>query len=216
MSSVITDELMEMLSARGAREAEVARALLTENPNLGITAYVIAGDVISAERATEMVKDGVPAAKALNLIGSYARFQWAVDNLPRKVLLKMLPRLWSGADPDDTKPEYLELWYEAWNSNCQGAVYDDGRNELPWGELTIFRGQSMASPVGISWTLDRGVARKFAFTGGGRGRISDGVILTGRVMAGAVLAYITGRNESEVIADPENVTVVRRQRVSAL
>lgn len=208
---MITDELWERFIPRANREAELANALLKESPKLGpITAFVMAGDMASAEGATELVRSGVSPARALNFVGSYARFQWAIDNLPRKTLLKKLPSLWSGADPDDTKPEYLELWYEAWNANCQGAVLDDEQNELPHGILTVYRGQPKSGARGISWTRDINTARKFSRTGGGRGAISDGVVLRAKVSAGDVLAYITGRGESEVIVDPQDLTNIRR------
>jgi hypothetical protein len=202
----ITDEQWSRFTARIGREAELASRLLRENPRLGVTAYVMAGDILSAEGATELVRSGVRPEEALNFVGSYARFQWAVDNLPRKALFKRLPSLWSGADPDDTKPEYLALWYEAWNDNCQGALLDDKRKECPHGKLTIYRGQ-VGPTLGISWTLDINIARKFARTGGLRGTATGGVILRATVMAGDVMAYITGRGESEIIVDPEDLTL---------
>ena len=92
------------------RRQEIAKDLIAKGTPF-LTALVMSGDIISAETATELVKNGMDAEEAIDFIGSYARFDWAVKNLPRPRLLTLLPELWVAADPDDTKPEYLELWH---------------------------------------------------------------------------------------------------------
>lgn len=205
----ITAEQWGMFLDRERRIVEVTKALVKDNQRLGVTAYVIAGDIVSAEKATELVESGARPEEVVNYIGSYARFDWAVKNLPRAYLFKRLPELWSGSDPDDTNPEYLQLWREAYAANCFGALYDDRCKELPHGVLTLYRGQPEGAPLGISWTRDIGIARKFARSGGLRETIADGVVLKAKVSAGVCMAYITGRGESEVIVDPDDLEGVR-------
>lgn len=187
----------EFLSAERRRN-EIAVELIAKGIPT-ITAIVMAGDIYSAEQATELVRNGTPAEDALHYVGSYARFDWAVTNLPKPTLFKMLPELWTGADPDDTKPEYLALWKEAYAANGSKMIYD--KHWLSSGKLTAFRGQ-IGDKVGISWTLDKETAKKFAATGGSRQTIRGGRILTRIVKRSDVLAYLTGRGESEVIIDP--------------
>lgn len=161
-----------------------------------LTAYVIAGDIYSAEMATNMVADGMPPEEALHFVGSYARFDWAIKNLPRAVLFERLPELWIGADPDDTNPEYLALWHEAYEANGNRPIYDG--KPFPRGKQVIYRGQVGDVP-GISWTLEYAIAHKFAMTGGGRQGVEGGKVLRKVIVRKDILAYLTGRDESEVI-----------------
>src|SRR5437870_1565200 len=128
MMADIDPETWNRIMEREKSVNEVAAELLSENPNLGISAYVIAGDILSAERATELLEQKKLTPKqALNLVGSYARFDWAVKHLQKRTLFKMLPELWRGADPDDAKPEYLTLWREAWKRNGRRMITDNGK-----------------------------------------------------------------------------------------
>lgn len=183
------------------RQEEIRAELLEKNPNLGISAFVIAGDIFSAEKATKRVQEGMPAEEALNYIGSYARFDWSVKNLQKPILLPMLPKLWSGSDPDDTNQEYLQLWKDAWKLNGRKTVCD-GKKLPRRKKLRIFRGQAKDATVGFAWTLDVTIARKFAMTGGLRGMIKNGIVLEDVVSPDNVYGYITGRGESEIITDP--------------
>lgn len=189
------DELM----ADQERRMVLAQPLIKQGTPV-LTAYIIAGDLLSAERADKMVAGGWAPSKALNYVGSYARFDWAVKNLPEKELFAMLPRLWRGADPDDTNPEYYALWQKAWVANGKETILDD--EPLPKGKLTVYRGQIGTESRGISWTLDKKVAETFASSGGGRVRVQGGVILKRKIQSKHVLAYLTERGESEVILTP--------------
>lgn len=162
-----------------------------------LSAVVMAGDLQSMRRVDEMVasKEAKPV-DVVWFIGSYARFDWATKNLSRSVLLRMLPRLWVASDPDDSKPEYLELWHQAFIK--RGKIVTDGK-PLPQAK-TMYRGQ-VGNTLGISWTLDRSVAEKFAKTGGGRGVVRGGKVLKRKFNRHAVLAYLTSRGEQEVIID---------------
>lgn len=195
----------EFLSAERRRNEIHADLMMEGIPT--ITAIVMAGDIYSAEQATELIRNGTPAEDALHYVGSYARFDWAVSNLPKPTLFKMLPELWTGADPDDTKPEYLALWKEAYAANKNKIIQDEpGKIETLLTNANsplfkVYRGQ-IGDNVGISWTLDKKIAKTFAATGGGRQTIRGGRILTRIVKRSDVLAYLTGRGESEVIIDP--------------
>lgn len=170
-----------------------------------ITAYIIAGDRLSAERAEELVKTGTSAVEASVFVGSYARFEFIVNhykqgNISSEEFFKLLPREWSACDPDDTNREYLQLWKEAFER--YGRI-ETGKPLKKDKILTIYRGQrSQDSQLGVSWTLRRAIARKFARGAALRQRAMDGVILKARISQSQVLAYLTQRGEEEVIVDP--------------
>src|SRR5262249_30095411 len=76
---------------------------------------------------------------------------------------------------------------------------------LPHGDgFTIFRGQSRSRPTGISWTMRRETAERFAFDS--RYPRREPVILRGYVVREDVLGYFIGREEEEVIVDPTRLT----------
>jgi hypothetical protein len=118
-------------------------------------------------------------------------------------LRAVLPGMWSNAEPDDTKEQWLALWVDAARS---GRVETD---PLPGGDpLTIYRGEPAEpedGPRGIAWSLDRDVATWFAL------RLpwssGTGVVIEATVPRSAILGYITDRDESEVIVDPLMATV---------
>lgn len=200
----------EFLEKENRRQELVGKLTAKGIPFL--IAMVMAGDLQSAEDATEMVKNGMAPEDALNYIGSYARFGWAMVNLPRETLFERLPELWVGADPDDTDPGYLKLWREAFVANQGVIIQDDAKAKLPRRrQFTVYRGQ-VGDQVGISWTLDPSIARKFSLTGGLRQEVSDGRILTLKVSRADILAYLTGRSESELIIDVKRETIQKQLR----
>ena len=82
--------------------------------------------------------------------------------------------------------------------------------------LRVFRGQKDAThPLGFSWTTSRPVAKRFAilyqkrFLGTEWNRGESAVVFAGTVRKNCVLAYLMGRNESEVIVEPEQVESIR-------
>jgi hypothetical protein len=66
--------------------------------------------------------------------------------------------------------------------------------------IEIFHGEEHPDRIGMSWTLDEGVARWFAkrFTRAGR-------LYRGRVRKSDVIAYFTQRGEEEILVAPELV-----------
>lgn len=206
------------LAEWGERTNQIAGDLMKANPSLNfITATIVAGDLLSAERATNEVKSGTtPAEKAVWLVGSYARWDWAITMMNLKQLdegwfFDNILDLWRGSDPDDTNHAYLDLFRRA--KTRKGSYLRDGR-PLPRArdrQITVYRGgpPSMALYRGFAWTTDPKIAQKFAGGAGERVMRSDGVVITGHVFPGQVLAYITERGEAEVVVDPQFVRDVK-------
>lgn len=206
---------LQSILAGVERQQKLADDLAETMPTVdSITRYIIAGDLLSAERAMAMVQSGEwDAERALDLTGSYARLNFALElnergYLTEAALLAALPHLWRGSDPDDTDPRFLALWRKAFNANGRSPVRD-GRPLPPGKVLVVFRGQAAGEPYGIAWSLDPKVAQKFARTLGGRTTRQGGVVYHGWVMRPNIMAYLTGRQEAEVIVDPAHVMASR-------
>lgn len=195
------------------RGNEIAAELMKDNPKLpSVTAMIMGGDMASAERWMEEVRAGrVPYDEALLLTGSYARLDAALrlqeeGHATRDHLLDIWPHEWPGADPDDTDPRFVALWLEAWERNGRRPVQDEPSSKLPRGKrITVYRGQLAGAPVGLSWSLDRAIAEKFARGAWARLPVGGGEIIEMRALRSNVLAYLTGRGEQEVIIDPSTV-----------
>ena len=180
-------------------------------------ALVMASDEVQAAQWEAEVEAGeMPAERGVNLIGSYARFEYAIRWVERGWLThdwlrENLPELWRGADPDDTDPRYLRIWRQAWIANGMRAVRDG--KPLPAGRtLTVYRGQQPHEEVGFAWSLDPKTAAKFAR--GIRVGTLRGDVLRASVARHDVLGFLTGRGESEVVADPRDVVILGRKRVA--
>lgn len=106
----------------------------------------------------------------------------------------------------------LDQWVDIWNS--EGHTHSIFMED---GELATLSAQPEAIPVwrgvahrqsieGMSWTLDKDraiwFAKRFA---GGEGR--QPLLVEGTVSKKDVLAYFSNRNESEIVAFPEDVHV---------
>lgn len=200
---------MEQVKKDMERQNELAEHLREANPDLpAIAAIVMAGDQLSAERWWErMVNGECTPTQAVNLVGSYARLDFAIKAwhggyLSLEDILADLPELWRGSDPDDTDPRFLSLWRAAWIENHKRYIRDG--KPLPRSHfLTVHRGQMASDPVGIAWSLDREIAEKFARGAGIRVSNMPGVVYTARIHRDHVLGYLTGRGESEVVLDPK-------------
>jgi hypothetical protein len=209
-----TNPDMKAMLIHEKRRQEIADDLLAKNPGLPfVTAIVMSNDLASAERNEAAVKAGdLPAERAVWLTGSYARLDFACKmvqqgRLDHDWLLENLPELWRGSDPDDTEPLYLNLWLAAWEANWREPITDG--EPLPDGDtLTVYRGQMPGGGFGIAWSLDADTATKFAKGAGIRNPMA-GTVYTGHVRRADVLAYLTGRGESEIIVDPTNVIIDR-------
>lgn len=208
------ERLMEVLDRHGKLAEDIHR----ETGLPYITAFVMAGDRLSAERALRYVEDGTwDWQRGLTLTGSYARLDLArtlVEKglMPREDLLKELPELWRGSDPDDTDVKWLLLWQEAWTHNGEQTIYD-GATRLPEADykapIIVYRGQPDSADFGIAWSTSREIAEKFAGGAGLRVR-TQGVTWRALVPRDKVIAYLTERGECEVIVDPKWATELTR------
>lgn len=204
----MTEADMDRLVAEHEATSAIAKGLMEKDPRLPfISALVIAGDLQSLERSKRWVLDGTePFGRAMMFVGSYGRFEfalWGIEHghTTEAALIEDLPSLWSGSDPDDTDPRALALWQGAHRANG-GRYVRDGR-PLPRGaRLRVYRGQDGDAPLGIAWTTDRAVAEKFARGAATRQGNRGGSIIEATIPRNLVLAYVTGRNEDEVIFDP--------------
>lgn len=82
-------------------------------------------------------------------------------------------------------------------------------------QVVIYRGCGRGNRLGWSWTLDRKQAEWFAlrFTMLDGGRFGS-LVLVGECQRSSVVAYFSGRNESEVVIDPRDVTIRETIKVS--
>lgn len=209
------EQMQAELMAWAEKTNAVAVQLVEANPDLHpITAQIMAGDIISAERATGYVETGeLPVEKAVSHVGSFARWDWvltmmAAGRVSEDWFAANVCDLWRGSDPDDTNVAYLRLWQRLWRKNG-GAVIRDGR-PLPKGGkdgmLRVYRGGlPKGIATGFAWTTDPKIARKFANGAGSRVQTPGGIVIAGLVKPSHVIAFITRRGESEVIVDPTMV-----------
>lgn len=192
---------------------ERAKQLMEANPLLNpMTAIIMAGDAVAADEASQRVADGEDPLKAMTMVGSFSRFLWAWDHLLLDDFFDRIAELWRGSDPDDSDPRMIQIWMEA-SAYFEHRLITDEQKELPRpGKghlLKVYRGEedpSATAPSGIAFSLDPLVARKFAMGAGSR-TMQHGVVLTCNVDPGDVLAYITGRNEEELIIAVQDVIV---------
>lgn len=198
LTDIMDTTIMAEMVRRMARVSELTAKLTADGIPL-LAALVIAGDIESEDRADAAVRAGADPLKSSQMVGSYARFDWCVRNVPRAQLLSKLADLWVWSDPDDTKPEYLTIWREAFAINGKKPL-TLGRSLPDRETFVVYRGQ-IGTAEGIAWTLDRTVAASFARTGGMRAMQSGGWIRRKVVQRSQILAYLTARNEQEVILD---------------
>lgn len=200
-----TDDEMAAIEARERKVSERIRELMWKDPSLPfISAHVIASDQVGAEEwELEARRRGKEPADVVWMVGSYARFDYALKHCTPEWVFKHLPELWRGSDPDDTSSLALTTW--RWARKHVGHYLRDGK-ALPRSKfLTVYRGQLPGEAVGIAWSLDRATADKFARGAGIRTGSMPGVVLETVVERADVLGYMTGRGEAEVIIDPRGI-----------
>lgn len=211
-------EMAEWMKAQGmgqreidaqVRQMEIMGELAREHPNLpAITLHILANDKRQAEWATKAVQEGADPIKESVMVGSFARFEWILDNCPWEWVKKNICDEWRGSDPDDTNPKFIEAWTRAWGEN--GHKYLKDGKGLPRNKtLEVYRGQMAEDPVGLSWSLSVDIADKFARGAGIRVGNMEGTLFVAQVWRDNVMAYITGRGEEEVIIHPSNIRNMR-------
>lgn len=209
------EEALAQMQADAEKRQAKTDEILAANPRLpALTAIIMAGDAIGAEHWRERAEKGEMSWEdSVTLTGSYAKMESAVralagGHVTDEWVLKNLPDLWQSADPDDTDPRMLALWQNMKALNGDQIVTDDPKGVPQWGEdLTIYRGQRPGDPPGIAWTPDIKVALKFARGASLRVAIKDGQIACGEIQVKDILGWVTGRGESEIICDPQDVAV---------
>jgi hypothetical protein len=82
--------------------------------------------------------------------------------------------------------------------------------------LIIYRGCCGHNQLGFSWTLDRQRAERFAAFTQEWTKEDRRFLVSGKVRKARVLAYVTTRNEEEIIALPENVIAQKCEDISHL
>lgn len=202
---------MEALMRFSDRQASKMDELSQRFPDLPpVTLLVMAGDYVSLEQVEpEFLAGSLTFAQAAAMIGSYARFEWVMrmieqGTVSKKGVFPDLLWLWSSSDPDDTDRRYLDLFKDAVVANGGDYLRDGKKLPLRKGMLRVYRGETLTLkspalfPKGFAWSLDREVAFKFATGTGTRTRMF-GNLYYGEVPVSSVLAYITRRDESEVI-----------------
>jgi hypothetical protein len=114
--------------------------------------------------------------------------------------------------------QQLSVWKSIWNKlpSPRATMSENDRNEfatLP-NRFPIFRGQRRTRrgiTGALSWTTNQTKAQRFA-----TGDLGKGFIASGLVHKSDVFAYFTGRDESEVVAQPDKIRSVVVREVSAL
>ncbi len=114
------------------------------------------------------------------------------DDTDAALFWSALAECWSGFDAID-HVRYLDLmslFTDGWRMSPEIAA-------LP-NPVTVFRGQLDDYEPGLSWTLDRSVAVKFAR--GHRGvKAPNPVVLCATVRREDIALYLTDRSEAEVV-----------------
>jgi hypothetical protein len=209
------DEMMAELQRYAERTGQIIERLDKELPGVPyMTKVIMAGDFEVAERAEKAFRAGeIDFDRAMLMCGSYSRLDFAVRMqkaglVPLSKVLKVLPDEWPSCDPDDTDPRFIQLWKDAYWAN--GYKYLRDGPPLPRRKtLTVYRGQPEGAPLGLAWSLDEEIAGRFARGAWARTPVAGGEIITAKVPRSDVLAYLTRRNESEVILDPNNLERVK-------
>lgn len=199
------------------RQEQIAAELYRLNPNWGfIGVFVVSSDLANAEPYEREFEAGkLDFRAACQAMGSYARFdfahrQYLVGRVSAEEFYDLLPELWRSSDMDDTKEEYFLTWQAMKELNSNKIIVDG--LPLPHRKyLTVYHGQDRAAEsIGISWTLKRDIAVKFAKGAWMRQNNRDGVVLEGLINRKNILAYLTGRNEAEIICNPADVLDMQR------
>jgi hypothetical protein len=189
------------------RLAPRVTALMAADPQLKPwTAFVIAQDEAGIDRARKAVAEGGDPFAAVSNVGSYGRFQAAVELLPDRILYRNIADLWRGSDPDDSNPVFLAVWQRAKAYLNPARYIKDGKG-IPGNaaSVQIFRGQDPGAPNGIAWSTSFTIAEKFATGAATRQGDREGTVLSGFILRNDVIAYLTLRGEEEVICDPADV-----------
>lgn len=132
---------------------------------------------------------------------------------------------WMTAEATHRERETWRALFTA-NRSAKEHLMDDEEHvaleQLPT-RVRIYRGCGNDEGIyGMSWTLDRDLAKRFAVLAHGLRRLALGeapteikpTIAEGWCRKEQVLAHFTARSEAEIVISPENVTVERAEQWS--
>jgi hypothetical protein len=97
-------------------------------------------------------------------------------------------------------------WSHANTSHIMTTAEHAGLAELS-ETFSLYRGHPESLRDGCSWTLDRNIARQWAL-----GQPAGDSVSTGTVAKKDILAYITRRDEQEILVAPQDVCEIRTER----
>lgn len=128
---------------------------------------------------------------------------WSEQRIGRDTLRDLLPQVWL-----DTELPHQFGDVPVWLFAAAGFVHDldDDCETPPWNDgdmVRIYRGANAADPPGISWTTDH--ERAVWFSKRWENHRGPAVVFTGLAPAHKIRGYFTGRNESEVVIEPDDV-----------
>lgn len=121
---------------------------------------------------------------------------WVEGEISNDILRQLLPHVWMDTEnPEQFGNAPLEMF--------EALGYVSDTNKVLEGELTIYRGTQSKDEIGIEWSLHREVAEWFARRWATPSTTSW--LMTAKVDADDILAYLVTRGEAEVIVNPEKV-----------
>lgn len=119
----------------------------------------------------------------------------------------MLVNVWMDMESDDSDPDIVEMAVAAFR-RAGFITQDESLFASPddCAAAVIYRGGD--NPKGMGWSTDVSVAEWFAAREARKG--TRGKVWRARVEAAGALAYLSERNEYEIVCDPEYIRDARR------
>ena len=140
-------------------------------------------------------------------------FMSIASELDKKNYWELLSRIWIDTEfPTVNKDIWIQLFTRKLPNKRKLMSGKERRvlARLPDKDINVFRGYSDDEHAdGISWTLSYEKAEEFAKRWGSE----DAKIAEGMCKKEDILAFLNGRNEEEIIIDPEKVRVLRSQGI---
>jgi hypothetical protein len=131
---------------------------------------------------------------------------------PHKEWFEFFGESWESSDNVFLYMQEIKTIFKAHNSLTHYMMDQEDLqvfNDLPQ-TVEVFRGQCADKPTGLSWTLNKDIALKFASGEMDRYLRVNPVLLTAKINKSDIYAIKTGRGEKEVICSPK-----RHKRVYA-
>lgn len=136
-------------------------------------------------------------------------YEWR-DRMPDDVYWDLLGKVWTDSENLWQYDYLLEILLRSERPGRDKMMNDREKAflaDLP-DEFTIYRGHQGRNKAGWSWSLSHTKARWFA----GRFQHKRAAVTKATVKKSAVIAYLGGRNEYEIVADPSTLFDVKTFR----